>query len=129
MEVVVSGGSSMSEPQDKTDAIPQICPDTAWPHTHDFLLPEEWESETERDPTVQSRFKDSLSSLRTEIAGEARLTRWEIVLAVTILVILFFVVWFIVRNVLLLEIETDVHRQSLQPRLANKARFSLSYFG
>jgi hypothetical protein len=117
-----------SELEAKIHPLSPIHSDAPWPRARDRLQHEEWDSDAETDPTLQTRFKDSLYLLRTEIAGEPGLTRREILFVMVLLVILFFVIWMIVRSVLLLEIEADVHRQTFR-NAAGYSRFTFPFIG
>jgi hypothetical protein len=57
---------------------------------------------------LESSLKDSVYTLRTEIKGDEALTVAGIVILIFCLFILFFVIWFVVRKVLLLEVDAEI---------------------
>jgi hypothetical protein len=90
----------------------QIYSDIPWSHSRVSPVQCEFLSDDEPVFPLQSRFQESLYSLRTEIAGEAALTYTEVLALIVVLLLLFFVVWFVVNKVLLLEIETEMQKQT-----------------
>jgi hypothetical protein len=99
----------MTRKRMKFSLVSNIYPDIPWARSTDALR---W-SDAYEEPVnpLQSNFHDSLYSLRTEIGGDPGLTPKEMVILVFVLLLVFFVVWLIVQRVLLLEIETEMHKQ------------------
>jgi hypothetical protein len=57
---------------------------------------------------LQTRLKDSVCALRTEIKADEALTLPGVILLIISLLVLFFVIWFVVRKVLLLEVDSAI---------------------
>jgi hypothetical protein len=70
----------------------------------------------------------SLSSLRTEIAAERGLTRREIAVIVVVLLVVFCLIWLIMRNVLLFEIDAEMQKQTLPTAKSRRGRFAFPFY-
>jgi hypothetical protein len=101
----------------------QIYSDIPWAHSGVSPLECELFSDDEPAFPLQSRVQESLYYHPTVIAGETALTYKEVLALIIVLLLLFFVVWFVVNKVLLLEIETEMRKQSANAVPMQTGRF------
>jgi hypothetical protein len=63
---------------------------------------------------TESSLRESVSALRTEIKGDEALPLAGIVILVFCLFALFFLIWFVVRKVLLIEVDAEIDKHYAQ---------------
>jgi hypothetical protein len=98
----------------------QVSRDIPWSHNSAAAPDLRAFSGQERLPLQSSLKTESICSLRTEIRTGENLAAYGILLVVVCLLALFFLIWYIVHVVLLLEVESEI---------GNRATRSAGKFG